>query len=181
MAEDGILGHSPGHAALEGIHIVDALSYIDAFAEKILVHIGLRARVQIHTRISCKQPRKEGAVGADGANLHSWLEYGIAADDSVALCIELGLVQGMVQRTDELHRSVPGERGILIQRNYVSDSGEHRQFSLLRYIARWRGASKEAIEIHEFATFALPAHPTLLAAIPPALTMEQVERASGIR
>ena len=49
VAEESVLRNLPLEGRLEGIEVVDPLSRVRPLPEEILIHIGDRGRVRIHT------------------------------------------------------------------------------------------------------------------------------------
>jgi hypothetical protein len=73
VAKQGILGHAPAQAALKGVYIVNAFTHIDAFAKQVLINIGHSPGIQIESRITGENTRKERMVRANRFNFSAGL------------------------------------------------------------------------------------------------------------
>ena len=165
----------PGQAALEGVHIIDALADVNPFAEQILVRVRHRARVQIQADIAGKDARKAGAVDAGRRDLDPGLQQRITGDDGATARIELGAIERMRERGDQPVRGFARHDRIGIQRDDVLDLTQHFQIARLHAEGSFCAAAQQQIELVQFAAFALPAHPALFARIPFGIAMEEIK------
>ena len=59
VAEQCVFGDAPNQATLKGINIVNPLANIDAGPKEILIDIGDGQAIEIDTRVTGKDARKE--------------------------------------------------------------------------------------------------------------------------
>src|SRR5450830_628117 len=94
VADQGVLGHSPLEALVEGGDFVDPLADIDSFAEEILIDVGNGAAVDVDCRISGVEPSEERAGSAFWGDLDPRLHDRVASADSTRCLIEVALLRG---------------------------------------------------------------------------------------
>ena len=173
VTQQGVIGHPLVQAAGESIHIVDALAYIIPFAKQILVNVGYGRGVQVQNRISRVDPRKNGAVCRGKLDLHPGLEHGVAVVDRARHGVNVGMVQRVRKRSDQVTGALARQDGVGIQRDHIADGGQDLQIPKLNHITCFSNTPQQVIQFHKLATFALPPHPAAFAGIPQTLAVEK--------
>ena len=85
MAEQGIAREAPVQHAVHRVHFIDTLAGEDAFAVKILVHVGNGARVDIEASLARIEAGQPGTRRALHAHAHARLQNAVAGDHDVLL------------------------------------------------------------------------------------------------
>ena len=103
------------HAALEGIHIVNAFANVAPLAEQVLVGIGDGQRIQIQPGISGEEAREPGMIGASGVNLHARLQNGVTGNNLPGCFIEYSPVKRMGQRAGQTAGRPTRQDGVCVE------------------------------------------------------------------
>ena len=162
-------------ATLERCDIEDSLPRVDALSEQVLVHVGHGVRVEVEPRVRFHDSREDRRVSPAGGRLEPGLEDRVAgACPSVS--VVPGPVQGVGQRRDQPHRGARGQVSVGIERDHVADSDELPEVTFHRPQARVVCAEKQAVELMQLASLALPAHPAPLGRVPLPGPVQQEKR-----
>ena len=78
MAEEGVLRDSSPQAALEGSDVIDAFPSVNAYTEKVLVHVRDRMGVEIQTSIRFEDVREQGPCVTGLQRLDSRLQHRVS-------------------------------------------------------------------------------------------------------
>ena len=176
MAQQRVRRESAGNGALEHLDFIDPLPRERALAEQVLVHIGHGRRIGVHAGMPGKDGRVAGPVRTGERYAHARLEDAVALHDATGALVEHGAVQRVRHRADECRRGVAGQHSIRVQRDDVADAGKPLGLPLDDRKCSLLGAQQVAVELHELAALALPAHPDSVGLIQAPRTVEQVER-----
>ena len=175
VAQDAVFRQFAVERLPEGVDVVDALADERPFAEQILVDIGHHARVRIDARLAAGEPGIERAPCAGERDADTRLKNSIAGDDAAELLIVKRPVERMRHRADQLSRRIARQLRIGVERDYVSDIGEHVDVAGDHREAILRFAAQQCVELLELAALSLPTHPQLLVRVPSARPVEQEE------
>ena len=95
MAEERIIGHAAVQRSLEGVYIVDALSVIRAFIQKILVYVGSDESIGVDSTGAGKNALEDGsfAIAWQGRG-HPRLQDRMALRNAQARRISEGQLSG---------------------------------------------------------------------------------------
>src|SRR5699024_327100 len=95
--------------------IVQALARKDSFTKQILIYIGDGRCVRVDPYVAGKDTGKPGSVCRLGRYRNTRLEDSISSGNHVTRCIDLGPVQRMCGRTDEVFGATRRQLGIGIK------------------------------------------------------------------
>ena len=179
VRQERVLRYASLEGGGEGVHVVKSLPREDPFAENVLVGVRYRRGVGVDSGVSGVEAREERARCARHRYAHPGLEDPVTLGHAAAGSVELRSVQGMIDDADELPGAVPGQARVGVEGDAVTDRGQGREVSGFHLKARILRAAKEAVELGELSTLALPAHPDVLAGVPSALAMEEIEPIEG--
>ncbi|MNZ46192.1 hypothetical protein D3C78_638680 [compost metagenome] len=180
VAENAVVGETPGEGLLEGIHRIDALADERALLEQVLIDVGDGAGVGIDPRLAAEQPGIGGACGARQADADPRLQDRVAGADAAFLHIVDGAVERMLHGADQLLRRIARQLGIGVEGDDVTHGLQGREIADDQRKTLQPGAAQQRIEFGELAALALVAHPHLLGRIPAPRAVEQ-EEVIGIR
>jgi hypothetical protein len=124
VAQDPVLGKTSVQRLLEGVDVVNSLADERALVEQVLVDVGNRACVGVDPRLTTVQSRVPGSSRPGQARADARLQDSVAADDELAVGIELRPVQRMRHRADELPGRLAGQFGVRVERDDVARPGE---------------------------------------------------------
>jgi hypothetical protein len=183
VAEERVLRGLPLERRLEGVDVVDPFSRVGAFFEEVLIHIGDRGGVGVHTAAARDDPlvgraARAGGQGRRDPGLHDRVTF----DDPPLSGVETRPVQRVSHRPDQPVGGALGKPGVGIQGDDVADAlGHRRRPSADRNERGVRGAAKQPIQLVELPSFPLPADPLAFPLVPetPAVQQEEPRPASG--
>ena len=177
MTEKRAFEHATGERGFEGIHVVDALAGIGAFAEEILIHVGHGRRVRIDAARAGKYALEQRALATDrqrGRNAR--LQHAIAFDDASGAGIEPRMVERVRHLADQPAGRFPRHPGIGVERDDVMDAGRRGgRPPADAQKGRIGRAAEQPVQLVELAALAFPPDPPLLPVVPDSPAMKQEE------
>ena len=181
MREERVLRKASMRRALEGVHIIDALSGEASLSIEVLVHVRDGGRVGIDPGMPGMQRREARAVRARERDAHARLDDAVPRDDATTGRIVHRAIQWMRERTDQRRRRLRWQQRIGIECDDEAHLTDGRDVADDRRERFLRAAAQEAVELRELPALALPSHPHALLRIPAAGAMEQIERVLLLR
>ena len=177
VAEESVLRNLPLEGRLEGIEVVDPLSRVRPLPEEILIHIGDRGRVGIHTSGARDDPlvRRASRACRQGRR-EAGLQDREPLDDTFLAGIETRPIQRVRHRPDQAAGGSPGQPGVGIQCDDVAYALRDRGLPTVDWNERGvPGAAKKPVQLMELPAFSLPPDPLALLLVPETPTMQQKE------
>jgi hypothetical protein len=179
VTEQRIFAHAAFECGLEGIHVVDALAGVGAFAEEILIHVGHGGGVRIDAAHAGEDALEQRSLPADRQRRRdARLQHAVAFDDASGNGIEPRMVQRVRHLADQPARRLPRHPGIGVERDDVTNAGRRSGRRGVRrpadtYEARIGRAAEQPVKLVELAALAFPPDPALLPFVPDSPAMEQ--------
>ena len=127
MTEQRAFGHAAVERGFEGIHFVDALAGIGAFAEEILIHVGHGRGVRIDAAHAGDDALVERPLATDWQRRrNARLQHAIAFDDASGAGIKPRMVERVRHLADQPAGRFPRHPGIGVECDDVTDAGRRR-------------------------------------------------------
>src|ERR1700741_4913650 len=163
----------------EGIDVVDAFSGEASFTIEILVDVGDRGRVRVHTRMPGVNRSKHRSVSARQRYAYPWLHNAVAFGHPSDLLVVLRAVQRMRDRAHQQLRRIARQYRVRVERNYVTDETEPARVADDRRECIPRSAAKELVELSKLPALSLPSHPHILLRIPQTRAVKEKKHILG--
>ncbi len=177
VTEQRAVGYTTGERGFKGIHIVDALAGVRAFAEEILVDIRHGGGIRIDPARAREDALKERAFAADRQGRRDpRLQHGVSLDHVSGCGVEPGVVQRVGHLSDQAACRFPRQPGVGIERNDVADARRNLKGTPIDVAeVRIGRSAQQPIQLVELPPLAFPSHPLPLHGAPDAAAVEQEE------
>ena len=173
MREQRVVGHTTFERRHKRIDVVESFSGEQPLVKEILIDVGHRRRVRIHSGVSGVGAREPRAGGTGHGHADARLQNAVTLGHAARHWVKHRPVERVRDDADQAFCRITRQLCVRVECQAVAHLGQDVGVAHTGGEAGVSGLTEQPVELLDLAAFALPAHPRAFTCVPLPVSMEQ--------